>query len=145
MHIVFKCKNLICACTLGSFLILFTAPLCAHLYFIFLDVLFRVNDNEVIRMPCLCILYSNANYIVHKPWGVSSYHLKHSFRSYHNIYISFGIFLCPIGISVCQLVRWIFGLLASLVEAFTPCYLFAIFYPQYSLIPSKYSSLDRCI
>ena len=55
-------KNLICARTLRSFLILFETPLCAyHLYFISLGILLVLNDIEGVRMPCLCILYSNAN------------------------------------------------------------------------------------
>ena len=55
-------KNPICACTLGSFLILFTTPLCAHLYLFFLGTVVGINDIEGIRMPCVYILYSNANY-----------------------------------------------------------------------------------
>ena len=74
-------------------------------------------------------------------------------------FLSIGIFLCPIGgfvfhlvsslvqlvYSFVQLVLWFIWLLASYVEASSPCYLIAIFDPQYSLISSKYSSLDTCI
>lgn len=103
MHIVLKCKNLICALTLGSFLILFTTPLCTHLYFISLGVFLCVNDIEGTRMPCSCILYSNANYnFVHKTWGVSSYHLEHS--PFDLIAIS----IFHLAFSFCQLVLWIF-------------------------------------
>ena len=47
--------------------------------------------------------------------------------------------------SFCQLLSWIFRLLASLVDASSPCYLLQSFDPQYSFIPSKYSSMNMCI
>jgi hypothetical protein len=40
---------------------------------------------------------------------------------------------------------WFTWLLASFAEVPSPCYIFATFDPQYSLNPSKYSSLDMCI
>ena len=95
MHIVFKCKNLICACTLGSFLILFTTPLCAHPYLFFLAFWVGINDIEGIRMPFLCILYSNANYNYAQTLGSFLISFRAlSFWSYHNI------LFCP---------NWFFG------------------------------------
>ena len=42
----------------------------------------------------VCALYTPMQivYFVHKPWGASSYYLEHVSWSYHNIYLSFGIF-----------------------------------------------------
>ena len=69
---------------------------------------------------------------MHEPWGASLFHLEHYF----------SLIMTS---SFVQLVLRIFWLLASFVEVSSPCYLFAIFDPQYSLISSKYSSLDTCI
>lgn len=38
------------------------------------------------------ILQCKLSSFVHKPWGASSYYLEQSSWSYHNIYLSFGIF-----------------------------------------------------
>ena len=62
-----------------------------------------------------------------------------SFRSYHNIYRSFGIFL---------VVKWSFGSFDCSLHLLMLLHLVIFlqsFDPQYSLIPSKYSSLDMCI
>jgi hypothetical protein len=41
---------------------------------------FVLNNIEGVMIPCLCTLYSNQmEYVVHKPWGASSYYLEHCF------------------------------------------------------------------
>ena len=55
---------------------------------------------------------------MHKPWGVFSYYLEHSFDDH----IIISIF--HLVSSFCQLVHWIFWLLASFVDASSPCHFF---------------------
>ena len=90
-----------------------------------------LNDIEGVRIPCLCILYSNAN-ILNYVWTLGSFLI--SFRapslSYHDIFL---------------LSNWILDCLLYLLKPSSPCYLCAIFDPQYSLNSFKYSSLDMCI
>ena len=53
---------------------------------------------------------------MHKPWGVSSYYLDHSLKSYHNIFISFGILIVPIGsldLLIACFISWCFSTLSS--------------------------------
>ena len=90
-----------------------------------------LHDMEGVRIPCLCILYSNAN-ILNYVWTLGSFLI--SFRalylSYHDIFF---------------LSNWIFDCLLYSLKLSSPCYLCAIFDPQYSLTSFKYSSLDMCI
>lgn len=79
------------------------------------------------------ILQCKFSSFVHKPWGAYSYYLEQSSWSYHNIYLSFGIFF------VVHLVA------CFICWSFLNCYLLAIFDPLYSVIPFEYSSLDTCI
>ena len=53
---------------------------------------------------------------MHKHWGVSSYYLEQSLKSYHNIFILFGIFFLPIGsldLLIACFIRWCFFTLLS--------------------------------
>ena len=71
-------------------------------------------------------------YFEHKPWE-----LPHIIQS---------TLLDLIIISIFHLVSfWFIWLLTSFVELSWLCYLFAIFDPHYSVVPSEYSSLDMCI
>ena len=54
MHIVFKYNNLIYACTLGSFLILFKAPICGDHKILSHLVSFSLNDIMGVMIPWLC-------------------------------------------------------------------------------------------
>ena len=96
MHIVFKCNILIYACTLGSLLIWFRARSFGDHYslihlvsFVFFEWYYGSDDSMFVHFILQCKLSS----FVHKPWGASSYYLEQSSWSYHNIYLSFGIFL----------------------------------------------------
>ena len=80
--------------------------LCSTDYLIYLGILIGLNIFEGIRMPYLCIVYSNANYNLCTNIGeFSSYYLEQSLKSYHNIFISFGILFLPIG-SLDLLIAW---------------------------------------
>ena len=62
MHIVFKCKKSYLCMYLGELPnFIYNTTLCSSLFY-FLGILVGLNGIEGIRMPCLCILYSNANY-----------------------------------------------------------------------------------
>ena len=72
-----------------------------------------LHDIEGVRIPCLCILYSNAN-ILNYVWTLGSFLI--SFRvlylSYHDVFL---------------LSNWIFDCLLYLLKLSSPCYHFAIF------------------
>ena len=95
----------------------------SYLYYFYLACV--LNDIAGVRIPCLCILYSNATIIIYA-WTLGSFLIL--FRA---------LFV--------QLVLWILWLLASSVEVSSPFILFAIFDPWYSLTSSKYLSFDLCI
>ena len=90
-----------------------------------------LNDIEGVRIPCLCILYSNANILIYtRTLGSFLISFRSLFLSYHDIlFLSNRIFDC----------------LLYLLKLSSPYYLFAIFDPQYSLNSFKYTSLDMCI
>ena len=108
------------------------------------------NKIEGVRIPCCahCIQMQKSNlctYLGQLPHFIcitnlcSSYYLEHSLKSYHNIYLSFGIFL---------FVNWFIGSFDCLLHSLMLFYLVIFlqsFDPQYSLIPSTYSSMDKCI
>ena len=72
---------------------IYNISMCSSLL-IFLGILVGINDIEGIRLSCLCILYSNANYNYAQTLGSFLISFRSlSFQSYHNIYLSFGIFL----------------------------------------------------
>ena len=95
----------------------------SYLYYFYLACV--LNDIAGVRIPCLCILYSNATIIIYA-WTLGSFLIL--FRA---------LFV--------QLVLWILWLLASSVEVSSSFILFAIFDPWYSLTSSKYLSFDLCI
>jgi hypothetical protein len=98
------------------------------LYSLMLMVVF-LNDIEGVRIPCLCILYSNTIKIKIYAWTLGSFLIsfKAPSSSYHHI------FLCPIG----SLGLLIACLLHSL-KLPSLCHLFTIFDPQYGFTSSKY-------
>ena len=104
---------------------------CSSYYFIYLDILIGLNIFEGIRMPYLCIVYSNANILNYaRTLGSFLISFRSLLLSYHDIlFLSNRIFDC----------------LLYLLKLSSPCYLCAIFDPQYSLTSFKYSSLDMCI
>jgi hypothetical protein len=85
-------------------------------------------------IPCFCTLYFNLNRVFcAQTLGSFLILFRAPFRSYHNIFIQF--------------VLWMFWLLSSCVGSLPSCYLilFAIFDPQYNLIFLKYLPLYMCI
>ena len=95
---------------------------------------FVLNNIEGVMIPCVCTLYFNSNRIFcAHTLGSFPILFRAPFRSYHNIFIQF--------------VLWIVWLLSSFVEVYPSCYLifFAIFDPQYSLVSFIYLSLYMCM
>jgi hypothetical protein len=95
---------------------------------------FILNNIEGVMIPCVCTLYFSSNRIFcAHTLGSFLILIRAPFRSYHNIFIQF--------------VLWIVWLLSSFVEVYPSCYLcfFAIFDPQYSLVSFIYLSLYMCM
>lgn len=84
------------------------------------------------------ILQCKLSSFVHKPWGASSYYLEQSSWSYHNIYLSFGIFFV-VHLVAC-FICWSFLTLLSFCNlwSYLWCDSFRIFVIGYvHLIPLK--------
>ena len=86
----------------------FIAYLCTHKLFWtkdFLDnrslyIVCVLHGMEGVRIPCLCILYSNAN-ILNYVWTLGSF-----LNSFRELYISYhDIFFCPIGSLIACFIR----------------------------------------
>ena len=113
-------KILICACTLGSFLILFRAPF--HVYhnilFLLVSWLFWMISRE---WGChVCAYCIQMQLIIICAQTLGSFLIL--FRALFFDLIIISIF--HLVSSFCQLVLWIFRFLASLVDASSSCYFF---------------------
>jgi hypothetical protein len=117
--------------TLGSFFISFKLPFCGyHSIWLHLVSFFWIILRGWLFNVCAPYTLIQIEYFVHKPWGASSYYLEHPF----------GLIL----ISLLSLFFGSFDCSLHSLKVSSPCYLilFAIFDPQYSLVPSEYFPLD---
>ena len=98
---------------------------CIDFYLYSLYLVCVLNDIEGVRIPCLCILYSNATIMIYAR--------------------TLGSFLISFRALFVQLVLWIFWLLASSVEVSSPFYYLQSLILGIVWLPSIYLSLDTCI